>query len=76
MAFSCPIELGWLGIPLTVLWLVGCINALNLIDGMDGLASIVGLSTAAMLGVIAASQGHAHVAVMAVVLAGVAGRLL
>ena len=65
VAFGHPIELGWLGIPLTVLWLVGCINALNLIDGMDGLASIVGLSAAAMLGVIAASEGHHHVAVMA-----------
>jgi UDP-GlcNAc:undecaprenyl-phosphate GlcNAc-1-phosphate transferase len=70
VAFGYPIELGWLGIPLTVLWLVGCINALNLIDGMDGLASIVGLSTATMLGVIAASEGHHHVALMAVVLAG------
>jgi UDP-N-acetylmuramyl pentapeptide phosphotransferase/UDP-N-acetylglucosamine-1-phosphate transferase len=69
VAFSHPIELGWLGIPLTVLWLVGCINALNLIDGMDGLASIVGLSATAMLGVIAASRGHDHVAVMATVLA-------
>ena len=36
---------------------------------MDGLASIVGLSTAAMLGVIAASEGHDHVAAMAIVLA-------
>ena len=69
VAFGCPIVLGWLGIPLTILWLVGCINALNLIDGMDGLASIIGLSTAAMLGVIAASQGQDHVAAMAIVLA-------
>ena len=69
VAFGYPIELGWLGIPLTVLWLVGCINALNLLDGMDGLASIVGLSTAAMMGVIAASEGHDHVAMMAAALA-------
>ena len=69
VAFGYPIELGWLGVPLTVLWLVGCINALNLMDGMDGLASIVGLSTAAMMGVLAASQGHEHVALMATVLA-------
>ncbi len=69
VAFGHPIELGWLGVPLTVLWLVGCINALNLIDGMDGLASIVGLSTAVMTGVIAASQGHDHVAVIATILA-------
>lgn len=77
VAFGYPIALGWLGAPLTVLWLVGCINALNLIDGMDGLASIVGLSTAAMLGVIAASQGHGHVATMALVLsAALAGFLV
>ncbi len=69
VAFGVPIELGWLGIPLTVLWLLGCINALNLIDGMDGLASIVGLSTTVMMGVIAASEGHGHVAAMAIVLA-------
>jgi UDP-N-acetylmuramyl pentapeptide phosphotransferase/UDP-N-acetylglucosamine-1-phosphate transferase len=69
VAFGHPIELGWLGIPLTVLWLVGCINALNLIDGMDGLASMVGLATATMMGIIAANEGHPHVAVMASVLA-------
>jgi UDP-GlcNAc:undecaprenyl-phosphate/decaprenyl-phosphate GlcNAc-1-phosphate transferase len=69
VAFGHPIELGWLGVPLTVLWLVGCINALNLIDGMDGLASIVGVSTAAMMGMIATTEGHPHVAVMAIVLA-------
>jgi UDP-GlcNAc:undecaprenyl-phosphate/decaprenyl-phosphate GlcNAc-1-phosphate transferase len=77
VAFGYPITLGWLGVPLTVFWLVGCINALNLIDGMDGLASIVGLSTAAMLGVIAASQGQDHVALMALVLtASLAGFLI
>lgn len=75
--FGHPIELGWLGIPLTVFWLVGCINALNLLDGMDGLASAVGLSTAAMLAIIAMAEGHGHVAAIAVVLAGaLAGFLL
>ncbi|MCE5268057.1 MAG: undecaprenyl/decaprenyl-phosphate alpha-N-acetylglucosaminyl 1-phosphate transferase [Planctomycetaceae bacterium] len=77
VAFGCPIELGLLGIPLTVLWLVGCINALNLIDGMDGLASLIGLSAAGMLGIIASSQGNLHVAAIAFVLAGaLAGFLL
>lgn len=32
------IELGWLGIPLTVFWVVAVTNAVNLIDGLDGLA--------------------------------------
>ncbi len=33
----------WSAIPVTVLWLVGCTNAFNLIDGVDGLAAGVGL---------------------------------
>ncbi len=63
------IKFGWLGIPVTVLWLMGCINALNLLDGMDGLASVVGISTAATMGVIATYLGNTYVTVVAVVLA-------
>ena len=70
VVFGCPIELGWLGVPLTICWLVGCINALNLLDGMDGLASLVGLFTAVMMGLIAVTDGNPHVAVVAMVLAG------
>jgi UDP-GlcNAc:undecaprenyl-phosphate/decaprenyl-phosphate GlcNAc-1-phosphate transferase len=66
--FGFRIELGWWGVPLTIGWLMGCINALNLIDGLDGLATVVGLSTTSMLGVIALSMGHAHVAVAALAL--------
>jgi UDP-GlcNAc:undecaprenyl-phosphate GlcNAc-1-phosphate transferase len=33
----------WLELPLTVLWLVACTNAVNLIDGVDGLATGLGL---------------------------------
>jgi UDP-GlcNAc:undecaprenyl-phosphate GlcNAc-1-phosphate transferase len=33
----------WCAIPVTLLWLVGCTNAFNLIDGVDGLAAGVGL---------------------------------
>ena len=36
----------WLSPPVTVLWLVGCSNALNLIDGIDGLAAGVGVFAA------------------------------
>ncbi|MGQ9631097.1 MAG: MraY family glycosyltransferase [bacterium] len=37
--FGNPIELGWLGIFITILWVVGITNAMNLIDGLDGLAA-------------------------------------
>jgi len=33
----------WLSVPFSLVWLLACTNALNLIDGMDGLASGVGL---------------------------------
>jgi len=33
----------WCAIPVTLVWLVGCTNAFNLIDGVDGLAAGVGL---------------------------------
>lgn len=38
LPFFEPIFLGWLGLPLTILWIVGIVNAVNLIDGLDGLA--------------------------------------
>ena len=36
LGFPIPV---WLALPLTVCWCIGIINAFNLIDGMDGLAS-------------------------------------
>jgi UDP-GlcNAc:undecaprenyl-phosphate GlcNAc-1-phosphate transferase len=32
-------ELGWLSYPVTVFWFVAFMNAINLVDGLDGLAS-------------------------------------
>ncbi len=37
---------GWWTLPVTVVWLVACANAFNLIDGVDGLAAGVGLFAA------------------------------
>lgn len=45
-------DLGWLAYPLTILWIVGITNAINLIDGLDGLVmgiSVIGLSTIAVM---------------------------
>ena len=33
---TAPVQLGWLGPVITVLWIVGVTNAVNLIDGLDG----------------------------------------
>ena len=37
--FGEPVELGLLSVPISVFWLLGCMNAVNLIDGLDGLAA-------------------------------------
>ena len=42
LSYNTTIQIGWLAVPLTILWIVGCTNAINLIDGLDGLA--VGVS--------------------------------
>ncbi len=42
--------IGYLSIPVTVLWIVGVTNAVNLIDGLDGLACGVALLLAALAG--------------------------
>lgn len=41
--FGYPIEFGDLSAFVTVFWILGAINALNLIDGVDGLASTTGI---------------------------------
>jgi len=55
---------------LTVLWLVGTTNAINLIDVSDGLAAGVAVIAAAFLCVIATWNGAHDLAVMAVALIG------
>ena len=43
-----PVIPMWLDLPITIFWIVGAINAFNLIDGLDGLAS--GLAVIASVG--------------------------
>ncbi|MCF6318310.1 MAG: phospho-N-acetylmuramoyl-pentapeptide-transferase [Proteobacteria bacterium] len=52
-------SLGWLVIPLGYFVMVGSSNAVNLTDGLDGLAIMPVILVAAALGVIAYLSGHA-----------------
>ncbi len=52
-----PVDLGPLALPLTVAWIVGVINAVNLIDGLDGLACGVVLTVLGAFGLLAAADG-------------------
>jgi UDP-GlcNAc:undecaprenyl-phosphate/decaprenyl-phosphate GlcNAc-1-phosphate transferase len=60
----------WLGFAVTVIWLVGCANAFNLIDGMDGLAAGVGLVATVTMLVAALTQSNLPLALATMPLAG------
>ncbi len=55
---------------LSVLWLVGCANAVNLIDGMDGLATGVGLLAALTTLLVALLGGNVGLALATIPLVG------
>lgn len=63
-------SVGWLSLPLTLLWVVGVTNAFNLIDGLDGLAT--GIAIVALSTTLAAAlmMGRADVAITAAALLG------
>jgi UDP-GlcNAc:undecaprenyl-phosphate GlcNAc-1-phosphate transferase len=51
-------ELGWLSLPVTVFWFVLLMNAMNLIDGLDGLAAGVSLFACVVLGTLCVTAGR------------------
>lgn len=62
---------------ITLFWFLGCMNIWNLIDGMDGLASGVGLLVSGTLTLVAIHHQNVGVAILAAALAGsLAGFLL
>jgi UDP-GlcNAc:undecaprenyl-phosphate GlcNAc-1-phosphate transferase len=64
------LPMGTLAFPLTVLWIVGVVNAVNLIDGLDGLAAGIVLFAATTNFVVATVSGAVFIAVMMAALAG------
>ena len=63
-------DLGWLAVPITVLWIVGITNAVNLIDGLDGLACGVSTISAISMLVIALLVSEGDVALVMASLVG------
>ncbi len=64
------LNLGLLSIPVSVLWIVGITNAVNLIDGLDGLAVGVSTISSATMLIIALLVMDGDVAIMMAALCG------
>ena len=63
-----PMDLGWLSLPLTLGWIVGLTNAINLVDGLDGLAAGVSGIAAVTIGLIAWMEGFVSAGILAMIL--------
>ncbi|MEK3857178.1 glycosyltransferase family 4 protein [Cytobacillus sp. FSL H8-0458] len=60
-------NLGILAIPITVLWIVAITNAVNLIDGLDGLAAGISAIGIATIGIMAGIHGKFLILTLAVI---------
>ncbi len=71
------VELGWLSIPVTYLGIIGITNAINLLDGLNGLAGGVSLLGFLFMGIAAALSGNVMIALVCFAFVGaLAGFLL
>lgn len=57
LPYVMPVHLGWVGAAASVAWILFATNAMNFIDGMNGLASGVSLITCLFLAFIAQQAG-------------------
>jgi UDP-GlcNAc:undecaprenyl-phosphate GlcNAc-1-phosphate transferase len=64
------VALGWLALPVSVAWVVGVTNAMNLLDGIDGLATGVAACISLSLAAINIYHDNTLVALLTLCLAG------
>ena len=77
LPFVGVIELGWLGYPISFIWIVGLTNAFNFMDGLDGLAAGVAVIVSAFFCAITFTQGSVFVYITCYTLfAGTLGLLI
>ncbi|MGB0632838.1 MAG: glycosyltransferase family 4 protein [Alphaproteobacteria bacterium] len=69
-------DLGWLGYPLTVIWVVALTNIFNFMDGLNGLAGGVALTVAAFLCAVTYVEGSFFVYILCYVMAASVGGFL
>lgn len=69
--FVGVIKIGWkISIPLTIFWVVGIINTINFIDGMDGLAAGVALIISCVLFALSIISGKLFMGIICIAIAG------
>lgn len=74
--FLGRVDLGWLSIPFTYIGIIGITNAINLLDGLNGLAGGVSLLGFLFMGIAAALAGNIMVALVCFAFVGALGAFL
>ncbi|QAT40009.1 phospho-N-acetylmuramoyl-pentapeptide-transferase [Clostridium sp. JN-9] len=64
------VNLGWFYVPFIVFYLVAVTNAVNLTDGLDGLASSVTIIVITFFAMVSFGTGHTTLAIFCAILAG------
>ncbi|MBA7506220.1 Undecaprenyl-phosphate alpha-N-acetylglucosaminyl 1-phosphate transferase [subsurface metagenome] len=64
------LDFGWFSWPLTLLWIVGITNAVNLSDGLDGLAAGISAVACGVIAIFAVYSGQVVMAVLMLALLG------
>src|SRR5262249_32893829 len=60
----------WVGMPLSVLWIVAIMNMINFLDGMDGLAAGICAIAGSTFAIISLSLGKPQAAILCAIVAG------
>lgn len=64
------IHFGWFSFPITIFWIVAITNAVNLIDGLDGLAAGIATITCVVIAIFAFDSGQPLMVVLMLALSG------
>ncbi|MCF6410112.1 glycosyltransferase family 4 protein [Pseudalkalibacillus salsuginis] len=70
LPFDVRLDLGMWSIPLTLLWIIGITNGINLIDGLDGLAAGVSSIVLITISIMAIVNGNVFVAAVSFAVLG------
>lgn len=68
--FDINLNLGLFSYPITIIWVVGITNAINLLDGMDGQAGGVSIIASIALAIFSLILGNTDIAVITLILSG------
>ena len=70
IAEQFTLDFGWFSWPLTLAWIVGITNAVNLSDGLDGLAAGISAIACGVIAIFAIQAGNVVMAVLMLALLG------